>query len=261
MKLSEILKEYRNNNNLTQTDLASKLFVSKQAISKWENDKGYPDLSLYPVLAEITGLSIDELMGIERKGKVVNNQGFENQGSDNKKVGFNKLKITSFVMLFIALIILIIMSIITINKDKKNIIDDNIVLNVLIENVYNDTGISITNTVTNWSYIDYSKWGVYDNTMPNNISFIVLDKPINTSKGNWIDLIDKDVINNILNIIPDNAHNFVNNSDSFILVNRTTKKLNEINLNKLNELDDLCLICYQKDYMRIIIINFYYVIK
>ena len=110
MKLSEILKEYRNNNNLTQTDLASKLFVSKQAISKWENDKGYPDLSLYPVLAEITGLSIDELMGIERKGKVVNKQGFENQDSDNKKEGFNKLKITSFVMLFIALIILIIMS-------------------------------------------------------------------------------------------------------------------------------------------------------
>ena len=59
MKLSEYIKNYRKTNNLTQTDLASKLYVSKQAISKWENDVCLPDVSLYPILSEMLNVSIE----------------------------------------------------------------------------------------------------------------------------------------------------------------------------------------------------------
>ena len=65
MKISEYLKQYRKNNNLTQQDLADKLFVSKQAISKWENDRGLPDINTYPLISEVLGVTIDELMGVE----------------------------------------------------------------------------------------------------------------------------------------------------------------------------------------------------
>ena len=46
MKLSEQIKKYRKENNLTQEQFASKLFVSKQAVSKWETDRSYPDINL-----------------------------------------------------------------------------------------------------------------------------------------------------------------------------------------------------------------------
>lgn len=45
MKISERIKEYRKQNHLTQSEFASKLYVSKQAVSKWENENGYPDVS------------------------------------------------------------------------------------------------------------------------------------------------------------------------------------------------------------------------
>ena len=47
MKLADYLKQYRKENNLTQQELADKLFVSKQAVSKWETERGLPDIETY----------------------------------------------------------------------------------------------------------------------------------------------------------------------------------------------------------------------
>lgn len=63
MKLSEQIKKYRKENNLTQEQFASKLFVSKQAVSKWETNRSYPDINLLPQIAEMLNISIDELIG------------------------------------------------------------------------------------------------------------------------------------------------------------------------------------------------------
>ena len=49
--------------NLTQDQLAEKLGVTAQAVSKWENDQSCPDISMLPRLAELFGISIDALMG------------------------------------------------------------------------------------------------------------------------------------------------------------------------------------------------------
>lgn len=67
MKLSDRIKKFRKDNNLTQSDFAGMLYVSKQAVSKWENERGIPDVSLYPDLARILNVSVDELMGIEKE--------------------------------------------------------------------------------------------------------------------------------------------------------------------------------------------------
>ena len=50
---------------LTQDQLAEKLGVTAQAVSKWENDQSCPDITMLPRLAEIFGISTDELLGIE----------------------------------------------------------------------------------------------------------------------------------------------------------------------------------------------------
>ncbi|MBP3940317.1 MAG: helix-turn-helix transcriptional regulator [Christensenellaceae bacterium] len=45
-----------------QDDIAKKLNISPQAVSKWENDQSYPDISVLPALAEYLGVSVDELL-------------------------------------------------------------------------------------------------------------------------------------------------------------------------------------------------------
>ena len=47
----------------TQERLANLANVSAQAVSKWENDLSYPDIMLLPVLADVFGVSVDELLG------------------------------------------------------------------------------------------------------------------------------------------------------------------------------------------------------
>lgn len=62
MAISDRIKYYRKNNNLTQSQLAELIGVSSQAISKWETGAGYPDLSVIVPLAIALGISTDELL-------------------------------------------------------------------------------------------------------------------------------------------------------------------------------------------------------
>lgn len=58
---------HRKKLGLTQDQLAEKVGVSPQAVSKWENDLSCPDISTLPVLADIFGVTTDELLGVEPK--------------------------------------------------------------------------------------------------------------------------------------------------------------------------------------------------
>lgn len=57
----------RKANGLTQRELAEQLNVSDKSVSRWERDDGAPDLSLIPVIAELFGVTCDELLRGERK--------------------------------------------------------------------------------------------------------------------------------------------------------------------------------------------------
>ena len=52
---------------LTQDSLAEQLGVTAQAVSKWENDQSCPDITMIPRLAEIFGITTDELLGVEKR--------------------------------------------------------------------------------------------------------------------------------------------------------------------------------------------------
>ena len=47
---------------LRQDDLAARLGVTRQAVSKWENDVSYPDIILLPALADLLGVTVDGLL-------------------------------------------------------------------------------------------------------------------------------------------------------------------------------------------------------
>ncbi|AST90140.1 MULTISPECIES: helix-turn-helix domain-containing protein [Sutcliffiella] len=62
MTLGEKIKDYRLRAKLSQEQLAHKLSVSRQAITKWENDKGMPDIQNLQYLAKLFDVSIDSLI-------------------------------------------------------------------------------------------------------------------------------------------------------------------------------------------------------
>jgi len=64
-----IIRELREKNGLTQSELAEKLYVSDKTVSKWENAKGYPDISLLEPIAAVFGISVSELLS----GRTVRN--------------------------------------------------------------------------------------------------------------------------------------------------------------------------------------------
>ena len=56
------ISKYRKEKGMTQEELAGKLGVSSQAVSKWENDASCPDISLLPQLCKLLGITTDELL-------------------------------------------------------------------------------------------------------------------------------------------------------------------------------------------------------
>lgn len=84
MNFKENLKKLRKEKNISQEQLAEKLNISRQAISKWESAKAYPDIDNLILLRDIFNVSLDELMVNEKtdKGKSINQE--EYVSSDNK---------------------------------------------------------------------------------------------------------------------------------------------------------------------------------
>ena len=66
IKIGKFIADLRKEQNMTQLDLATKLGITDRAVSKWENGRGMPDLSLLKPLCEILSISINELLNGER---------------------------------------------------------------------------------------------------------------------------------------------------------------------------------------------------
>lgn len=62
MEISRQIKKYRQEFKLSQEDLAEKIFVTRQTISNWENDKNYPDINSLVLLSNLFGTSLDILV-------------------------------------------------------------------------------------------------------------------------------------------------------------------------------------------------------
>lgn len=71
MLIAKNLKRLRLDMRLTQEELAERIGVTGQAVSKWERDECYPDITLLPGLANCFGVTVDELLGMkEIKGRM-----------------------------------------------------------------------------------------------------------------------------------------------------------------------------------------------
>ena len=60
-----VIRKLREDKNMTQEELAEKIFVSSKTVSKWETGKGFPDISLLETLAKALNISVIELLNGE----------------------------------------------------------------------------------------------------------------------------------------------------------------------------------------------------
>lgn len=85
--MGSFIAALRRANGMTQRELAERLNVSDKSVSRWECDDGYPDLSLIPVIAEIFGVTADELLRGERKVSV---EGDSNDSGNGHEAGLGR---------------------------------------------------------------------------------------------------------------------------------------------------------------------------
>lgn len=76
MELGNKIKYYRGEKELSQEELAERVYVSRQTISNWENNKSYPDINSIVLLSEVFEISIDNLIkgDVEQMKKEINSE-------------------------------------------------------------------------------------------------------------------------------------------------------------------------------------------
>ena len=70
MQLYQKIQKLRKENNMTQADLADKLYVSRQAVQKWESGITTPDVSKLPELAKIFNVTVDYLLDVNEESYI-----------------------------------------------------------------------------------------------------------------------------------------------------------------------------------------------
>ena len=62
MELGQRIKDCRTEKGMTQEELADRIYVSRQTISSWENDRSYPDVHSLLMMGDLFGVSLDTLI-------------------------------------------------------------------------------------------------------------------------------------------------------------------------------------------------------
>ena len=158
MDFNEKLKKYREENNLTQEDLANKLHVSRQAISKYETGRAYPSIDILQDIAKLLNMTVDELLSKNELAK----ETIEIKNRVNKNKYF-------LISLFVLVIIGISISIIAIVETKKTSNSPEVNENIEfcgIVGIASDEDKSKTfeiNEFLNFNYFGFAK--IYEGTM------------------------------------------------------------------------------------------------
>lgn len=98
MKFGKRLKNARLDMNLTQADVANELFITRQTISSWENEKTYPDISSLIKLSNYYHISLDILL---KEDTGMREELEKKYVSVNMRKVYGKLQVCFFILLFL----------------------------------------------------------------------------------------------------------------------------------------------------------------
>lgn len=98
MTFGERIKEYRKNRGFTQSELAERLGISEQSVSKWETGITMPDVSILVPLSSLLGVSVDSLLGVKSNCDDEINAAYkelsERWSGDGKELGYCGCNVT-----------------------------------------------------------------------------------------------------------------------------------------------------------------------
>ena len=121
MKFNEKLVVLRKQHNLSQEQVAEKLGVARQTISKWELGETTPEMDKLIIMSELYNITLDELMKEENEGKVVNDP----NNTNSQKLAGMTIKILKGIGIFILIVailyvFLMIIGFVAFNKVETN---------------------------------------------------------------------------------------------------------------------------------------------
>lgn len=122
MKFNEKLVMLRKQHNLSQEQVAEKLKVARQTISKWELGETTPEMDKLIMMSEIYNITLDELMKEENEGKVVNDP----NNTNSQKLAGMTIKILKGIGIFLLISVIlyiafIVIGLIAFNRMKTDI--------------------------------------------------------------------------------------------------------------------------------------------
>lgn len=227
MRLSDYIKDYRKNNNLSQTDLANLLYVSKQAISKWENDKALPDVTMYPTLSKLLKVSVDELMGLKQ---------------NKQKINKNKL----ILILFICLMIFLLVIVATIKTRK--IAEQKEIKKECETHLQTELP-----KIEEYTFVDFTDFISFNNVIyPQTMYQFVFKDEVLIINESWVTMLDEKIIATF----PQMMKIYINEFDYFKLINKDTNEINTIPNPNDNIYTRYVLYCIDIENNRLIILNF-----
>ena len=123
-KIGKFIFELRKEKKMTQQELADKIGVTDRAISKWENGRGMPDLSLMRPLCDVLGITLNELISGERiEKKELQKKSEENIlktiNYSNKKTKYFKLFLGCLITIFLLLVLMFVIDVRRMNKNEE----------------------------------------------------------------------------------------------------------------------------------------------
>ena len=121
--IGKFISTLRKASGMTQKDLGDKLFVSDKTISRWEREDSAPEISLLPAIAEVFGITVDELLHGERniidvEDKVETTETKEEIKSQNKSKtsAVNKPLLIKLLAIFGCIVILLSVGLAIVNN-------------------------------------------------------------------------------------------------------------------------------------------------
>jgi len=85
LEIGKQIKKYRSELSLSQEEFADKIFVTRQTVSNWENDKSYPDINSLVLMSNVFGVSLDNLIkgDVDEMNEKIKTEDIESLNKEN----------------------------------------------------------------------------------------------------------------------------------------------------------------------------------
>lgn len=223
-KIGKFIAKLRKEKNMTQEELADKLRVSNKSVSRWENGRCMPDLSLFEPLSSELGVSINDLMN----GEIVDKQKYQGSFENNVVKTIAKINISNKKIIMTIISISVILLLIF-GFSVKRVIDNNLNNNLIspnsnIRNVTSQQVKSINKGMTYKEIITKLGSTIQDGYGAICATYLVDNKDLlSICFGNINDICDKsgeEIYDQMINFaLIDIAYNYLDNETKSKIIN------------------------------------------